>query len=221
MNKESQRTASTGVHTKTATPPTVQRQTTFLTHETRAEKQPRAPSAYHVQTDGDTIGDSQRARQQHKSGAKLTSEKHRVHAFTQTKQQQMAVSSLTADMASTGQMDAQTALRLNIMDGLASPTAFHGAQHIETSRSAVGKGNPHFSGGTVTFPQTGTPLADFDAVANRTQQMRSQHKKGQTVSPPITGGMDSDPAPAKQFNQAALKEQQRFAQSILKPSSGK
>lgn len=219
MNKESQRNASTGVHTKTATPPTAQRQTTFLTHETRPEKEVRAPSAYHVDVQGDHIGNSQRARQEHKSGPKLTSEKHRVHAFTQTKQQQMAVSGLTAQMAKGGQMDPQTALRLNIMDGLASPTAFHGAQHIETSRNAVGKGNPHFSGGTVSFPQQGSNLSKFDLLGATTVQARKEFKrdKHNVTTQPITDSMTTSSASATQFNQAAVKEQQRFAQSVLKP----
>lgn len=219
-SKETQRTGATSTHTTVAQPPTAQRQTTFLT----VDSGNRAPSAYHVNVQGDSIGNSQRARQEHRSGPTVTREKHAVHAFIpntgnaqQTKDMQRATAKITADMVTQTGMDPQMALRLNIMDGLAVPTASHGAQHIEAFQGNLSRGNPHRSGGTVAFPDPQSNLSKYDLVKATTAQMKRENANSKGPTKPITGGVGANPSSVQQFNHAATKEQQRFAQSILKP----
>lgn len=216
--REQQRQSSTGHHgsaMSTSSSPAQQRQTTFITQDPTGK---RAPSTYHVDTTGGQIGDSQRARQQHKSGPTVTKQKNAVHAFTDSKRMQKAVSKITKDMVNANpSLNPQQALRLNIMDGLASPTATQGAQHIEAFNSKLGKGNPHRSGGTVTFPQSGSTLANFDTVSANTKQMKREVNSSHKTAAPITDTTTSNPASAQQFNSANMRAQHAFAQSILNP----
>ncbi len=218
-SKEAQRTGTTANHTSVAQPPTAQRQTTFLT----VDQGNRAPSAYHVNVQGNTIGNSQRARQEHGHGPAVTREKHAVHAFIpnqgnsqQAKEMQRATAKITADMVTQTGMDPQTALRLNMMDGLAVPTASHGAQHIEAFQGNLSRGNPHRSGGTVAFPEPQSMLSKYDLVKATTAQMKRENANSKGPTKPINTGVSANPSSVQQFNQAAMAEQQRFAQSVLK-----
>ncbi|MCY7293835.1 hypothetical protein [Alteromonas sp. a30] len=223
-SKESQRSSASAkqVSVTTASKPSAQRSTTFLTKD---DTKNRAASAYHVEVRGDTIGNSQRARQEHSHGPTVTRNKNAVHAFIpengkpeEAKRKQKAVSKVTKDMVKSTGMDPQTAMRLNIMDGLAEPTASANAQHIEAFSSPVGRGNPHRSGGTVKFPEPQSNLSKFDLVSATTQQMKKEVKStGHTTTKPITDTVSNNPSSAQQFNSAALAEQRRFAQSILNP----
>lgn len=184
--------------------------TTFLTHDDGH----RAPSAYSV----DAQSVSVRARQEHRSGPTTTSEKMRVQAFTKTKAQARVVADIVADHAQQPGIDPAMALRLAIADGLASPTASFGAGHVEASRSAVGKGNPHVSGGTVSFPAPSSPLSDFTRVAATTEQRRQQAKSKTELSPPITESTTEVPPPQTQaFNAQALQLQQSFMKDLMTP----
>ncbi|MES2670098.1 MAG: hypothetical protein V4673_06720 [Pseudomonadota bacterium] len=182
--------------------------TTFLTTE-----HGRAPSAYHV----DLQSVSQRARQEHRSGPTLTSEKLRIQAFTQTKQMAKAVSKLVKHDSRRLGVDPEFALRLQIMDGLASPTIQAGKAHLEVSHSEFGKGNPHVSGGAVMFPARDSPLSNFDQVAATTSMRRGQIRARSAVTPPITQTMSPQITPqAEAFNDEALRAQHGFARSLLK-----
>lgn len=183
--------------------------TTFLTAEGG-----RAPSAYHV----DLQSVSQRARQEHRSGPTLTSEKLRIQSFTQTKHMAQVVSQLVQHDSERLGVGPEFALRLQIMDGLASPMIESGKGHLEVSHSAFGKGNPHVSGGTVMFPAKGSPLSNFDHVATNTSLRSDQVKTHSPVlAPPITQAMSTRITPqAQAFNEEALRAQQEFAQSLLK-----
>jgi hypothetical protein len=183
--------------------------TTFLTTESG-----RAPSAYHV----DLQSVSQRARQEHRSGPTLTSEKLRLQAFTQTKHLAKAVSKLVQSDSRRLGVDPEFALRLQIMDGLASPMIQSGKAHLEVSHSAFGKGNPHVSGGTVMFPAKDSPLSNFDQVAATTSLRRGQIRaKSAVKTPPITQSMSPLTTPqAQAFNEEALRAQHGFAQALLK-----
>lgn len=183
--------------------------TTFLTTENG-----RAPSAYHV----DLQSVSQRARQEHRSGPTLTSEKLRIQSFTQTKHMAKVVSHLVQHDSERLGVGPEFALRLQIMDGLASPMIESGKGHLEVSHSEFGKGNPHVSGGTVMFPAKDSPLSDFSQVASNTSLRRQQiKKKSPVLAPPITQAMSTQITPqAQAFNEEALRAQQGFAQSLLK-----
>lgn len=183
--------------------------TTFLTTEGG-----RAPSAYHV----DLQSVSQRARQEHRSGPTLTSEKLRIQAFTQTKHMAKVVSQMVQHDSQRLGVDPEFALRLQIMDGLASPVIESGKAHLEVSQNAFGKGNPHVSGGTVMFPAKDSPLSNFDQVASNTSLRRGQLRaKSSVVAPPITQSMSTRITPqAEAFNDEALRAQHGFAQSLLK-----
>ncbi len=183
--------------------------TTFLTTEGG-----RAPSAYHV----DLQSVSQRARQEHRSGPTLTSEKLRIQSFTQTKHMAKVVSQLVQHDSQRLGVDPEFALRLQIMDGLASPMVESGKGHLEVSHSAFGKGNPHVSGGTVMFPAKDSPLSNFDQIASNTSLRKKQIKKqSPVIAPPITQTMSAQITPqALAFNEEALRAQQGFAQSLLK-----
>jgi hypothetical protein len=207
------------------------RKTTFLT----LDEGKRAPSAYHVDQHSYSI----RARQEHKSGATLTSEKMRVQAFTRTKPQaRMVADILEAHVKSTAlsdpitgvkappTLDPATALRLEIADGLASPMASFGFGHLEASRDAIGKGNPHYSGGTVSFAKPGSRLADFDEVARvankRKQEERKakadvrSSKKSKHLTPPIVDSTtDAMPPATMEFNEHALRMQTAFMQDLM------
>ena len=199
---ESQRSAATTAHVPT----------TFLT-----KADDRAASAYAVQTNGVDIGASQRARQEHAHGAALTSAKPATHAFTDTKQQQRAVAHLTKKDAKALGVDPQIALRMQIMDGLAKPRASHGAQHLEAFSSKLGRGNPHRSGGTVTFASSTTPLGNYSQVAaNTLQKAHEEHTTGTSTTPSVTGPTTTAPtAAARQFNRAAVAVQQKFASAVM------
>lgn len=183
--------------------------TTFLTTEGG-----RAPSAYHV----DLQSVSQRARQEHRSGPTLTSEKLRIQSFTQTKHMAQVVSQLVQHDSERLGVGPEFALRLQIMDGLASPMIESGKGHLEVSHSAFGKGNPHVSGGTVMFPAKDSPLSNFDQVAANTSLREKQvRKQSPVLAPPITQTMSAQITPqAQAFNEEALRVQQAFAQSLLK-----
>ena len=183
--------------------------TTFLTTEGG-----RAPSAYHV----DLQSVSQRARQEHRSGPTLTSEKLRIQSFTQTKHMAQVVSQLVQHDSERLGVGPEFALRLQIMDGLASPRIESGKGHLEVSHSAFGKGNPHVSGGTVMFPAKDSPLSNFDLVARNTSRRSEQVKANSPeLALPITQAMSTQITPqAQAFNEEALRAQQGFAQSLLK-----
>lgn len=182
--------------------------TTFLTHDDGH----RAPSAYHV----DQHSVSVRARQEHRSGPTMTSEKMRVQAFAKTKEQARIVSDIVKDHVQQTGIDPAMALRLAIADGLVSPTASFGAGHVEASRDKVGKGNPHISGGTVSFPESGSPLSDFTQVQATTEERRSQAKSKTALSAPITTTTTSVLPPQTQaFNEQALQLQQDFMKDLL------
>lgn len=186
------------------------KKTTFLTTESG-----RAPSAYHV----DLQSHSQRVRQEHRNGPTVTSEKRRVQAFTQTKQMAHAVSQLVKLDSRRLGVDPEFALRLQIMDGLASPVIASGKGHLEVSDKAFGKGNPHVSGGTVMFPAHGSPLEDFDQLAAKTKVRKREVKAHKSVlTPPVKQSMSHQSTPqADVYNQEALRAQSAFASSILKP----
>lgn len=183
--------------------------TTFLTTEGG-----RAPSAYHV----DLQSVSQRARQEHRRGPTLTSEKLRIQSFTQTKHMAQVVSQLVQHDSERLGVGPEFALRLQIMDGLASPMIESGKGHLEVSHSTFGKGNPHVSGGTVMFPAKDSPLSNFDQVAANTSLREKQARKQSPVlAPPITLTMSAQITPqAQAFNEEALRAQQGFTQSLLK-----
>jgi hypothetical protein len=206
------------------------RKTTFLTFD----EGNRAPSAYHVDEHSISI----RARQEHKGGPTVTSEKMRVQAFTQTKQQARSVASvLQAHVESTAlsdpitgvksppTLDPATALRLQIADGLASPMASYGFGHVEASREAIGKGNPHISGGTVSFAKPGSKLSDFDEVEAATRKRKKEDrkaldapktKKNKSLTPPIVDfTTDVMPPATKEFNEHALRMQSAFMQDLM------
>lgn len=184
--------------------------TTFLTTESG-----RAPSAYHV----DPQSQSQRARQEHPHGPTVTSEKRRIQAFTQTKEMAHAVSQLVQHDSRRLGVDPEFALRLQIMDGLASPLIAAGKAHLEVSDGAFGQGNPHVSGGTVTFPAKDSPLSDFNQVVAATQARKQQVRAGYGVlTPPVTQSMSQAITPqADAFNREALRAQHAFASALLKP----
>lgn len=206
------------------------RKTTFLT----LDEGNRAPSAYHVDEHSISI----RARQEHKGGPTVTSEKMRVQAFTQTKQQARTVASvLQAHVESTvlsdpitgvkspPTLDPATALRLEIADGLASPMASYGFGHVEASREAIGKGNPHISGGTVSFAKPGSKLSDFDEVVGATKKRKKEDrkatgapmtKKSKSLTPPIVDfTTDVMPPETREFNEHALRMQTAFMQDLM------
>lgn len=182
------------------------KKTTFLTSDPRG----RPPSAYHVEADGT----SQRARQGHGdgstgTGATLTSKKHAVHAFTPDKATRDVVRANVKDSVARG-LDTQTALRLEIMDGLAMPTAQHGNAHQE---AFPGRGTTHKSGGFVAFPQANSTLANFDAVA-----LRSQQRKHDGRFPAIEDTQSAQHTrESHTFNQQAMDQQQTFARNLLTP----
>ena len=179
--------------------------TTFLTTETN-----RSPSAYHV----DSQGRTQRARQDHASGPTVTSNQVRHQAFTDDKTQARKVAAIVHDDSQRFGVSPAFALRMAIMDGLASPKLKHGAGHVEASTNALGRGNPHVSGGTVTFPQSGSPLANFDQVATTTQRRKTN---GATSEPALTGTTTPHLTPeAQAFNKQSMQQQSMFAQTILR-----
>jgi hypothetical protein len=207
------------------------RKTTFLTFD----EGNRAPSAYHVDEHSIAI----RARQEHKGGPTVTSEKMRVQAFTQTKKQARTVASiLQAHVESTAlsdpitgvkgppTLDPATALRLEIADGLASPMASYGFGHVEASRDAIGKGNPHISGGTVSFAKPDSKLSDFDEVVAVTKKRKKEErkavadppkaKKSKHLMPPIVDFTTEVMPPAtREFNEHALTMQTWFMQNLM------
>jgi hypothetical protein len=181
------------------------KRTTFLTSESG-----RAPSAYHV----DDQGQTQRARQQHDHGATVTSKKVRFQAFTDTKKQAHAVANVVKEDSRRLNIPPSAALKLAALDGLAKVRLKHGASHVEASDSAIGRGNPHVSGGSVTFPQSGSPLADFSQVVATTRARAT----GASSAPPITGSTQSQLTPeAQAFNRSAIEQQTGFAKRLLKP----
>ncbi|MBL8473637.1 MAG: hypothetical protein KF778_07805 [Rhodocyclaceae bacterium] len=182
------------------------RKTTFLTTE-----QGRAPSAYHVSETGDT----QRVRQEHKHGPTVTSEKRRIQAFTATKDMAWVVHDNVKDTVEKRGYSVEAALRLEIMDGLASPLVASGRGHVEVSEGNIGKGNPHVSGGTVAFPAKGSPLENYDALKQATQQRK--HSIPNAPSPQSTTMSKQITPQAQEFNRRALAEQQTFAQAVLNP----
>ncbi|MFM0742197.1 hypothetical protein PQQ51_33655, partial [Paraburkholderia xenovorans] len=110
-------------------PRTGRRETTFVTKEDRY-----APSAYHV----DSSGKTQRARQEHKDGAAVTSVRSRTQAFVNSGHQMHALNkAVNSDMQSLA-VKPDTALRMGIMDGLASPFAAANKKHVETLSDSSG-----------------------------------------------------------------------------------
>jgi hypothetical protein len=185
--------------------------TTFLTKESG-----RAPSAYHIDP---LTSESQRVRQEHRSGPVVTPQVQRIQAFTQTKQMAHAVSKLVKEDSQRLGVDPEFALRLQIMDGLASPTIASGKAHLEVSQNRFGKGNPHVSGGTVAFPAKDSPLSNFTQLSARTDKRRLEIENGvQIKTPPVKASMSDEITPsAEAFNKEALRAQHSFAQGILKP----
>lgn len=177
------------------------KKTTFLTSDPRG----RPPSAYHVKSDGQ----SQRARQGHNGGAALTREKHAVHAFTPDKVMRDVVrSNVKRSVASQG-YSTQFALRLEIMDGLASPVAQSGNAHQE---AFPGFKPTHKSGGYVAFPEPDSRLANFDLVAHNTRR-----RERDPSIPAITDSQSTaQTRESVAFNSQALSDQQAFTRRFLK-----
>ena len=196
-----------------------QRLTTFLT-VTQDPAVDRAPSAYRVEPDTAPTGmRSQRSRQEHPGdgGAVNTGVLPTVHAFTSTQHMQGVVADLAEGTAHRTGMDPSMALRLEIMDGLASPTASAGAQHIEAfTGQAPAEWNPHISGGTVQFAQPGSLLGDFDAVHARTAHNQAAAPHNQLPPIPAAQGATNNITPeAQRFNTAAVQAQTNFARQLL------
>ncbi len=168
------------------------RETTFLTKE-----DDRAPSAYHI----DAHGGTQRIRQQHRDGPAITPRKQRVQAFTDTKQQADAVVRFVN--ARPGPTD--EALRLEILDGMASPRLAAGRHHVEATVTDRGRGNVHVSGGVVRFAEPLSRLADFDTVRERSEA-------GELVHDTLANRRNSA---AEAFNTMAIDQQRAFAARIL------
>lgn len=187
--------------------------TTFLTVDPSGN---RAPSAYHAENSRNQAGMmSQRSRQQHDHGPANTEIMRTVHAFTQTGQMQEAVADNVDETVARTGMNVSQALRLEIMDGLASPTASFGAHHLETFTNRPNSlANPHISGGTVQFAHANSQLGDFNSVVSNTEANRSVASQHRTYA---TQGSTAHTTPqVHQFNQSALEAQRDFAQSILK-----
>jgi hypothetical protein len=174
--------------------------TTFLT-----ETEDRAPTAYHV-TAG---GINQRARQEHEAGARLTDPEMRTHAFVSELQWADQLTTVVKDVSGEFGWARDDALRLQILDGLASPRLRAGYSHVEASRRKT-----HLSLGSVCFPTPGSLLSNFDAVAENTLA-RSAGQPG--VPDPITTSTTDRLTPAAHaFNRAASAEQRDFASSVLR-----
>ncbi len=192
-----------------ASPTPPRKPTAFVTHD---HAKGRAPSAYYVETKGGQLGDSRRARQEHGGGPTVTKQKSAVHAFASDKQQIRAVHANVKATIAREDIDAQDALRMEILDGMASPAAAFGDAHEEAFPGGVRKGNPHRSGGLVEFAEQGSDLADFDKVKKATRAL----KKGVHGASPITDSTTHLPTPASsQFNQASVHAQQDWAQGLL------
>ncbi|WDD96744.1 hypothetical protein [Thalassomonas actiniarum] len=174
----------------------------------------RAPSAYGVENSTSTRGMiSERSRQQHDHGPTNTGRMQTVHAFTSSPQMQEAVAYNVDDTVARTGMNVSAALRLEIMDGLASPLATSGAQHLETfTNQPHSMANPHISGGTVHFAQPTSALGDFNTVRARTEHnSQSAHQR-----PTFRTGVTAHQTPQSvSFNRSALTAQQRFARSVL------
>jgi hypothetical protein len=220
--KSSSSTFSLGtIHEDSEMPPPPRKETSFLTVDPTGS---RAPSAYHV----DLFGISQRARQEHKGGAALTKAMPAVHAFTESKVKRDIVHALVKGSMEKG-IDGPMALRMEIMDGLASPIPHAGDAHQEAFPGGLKKGNPHKSGGLVKFAETGSALADFDTVASQTSAIRAKEKlakrraaKGSLIAThiptPIIDHTTTSPTLASDtFSFSALSAQRAWARSILTP----
>ena len=191
---------------------TQHRPTTFLTVDPTGV---RAPSAYSVEN-STSIGGmvSERSRQQHPDGPTNTGRMQTVHAFTSTPEMQEAVADNVDDTVARTGMNPSMALRLEIMDGLASPMATNGAQHLETFTALPNSAaNPHISGGTVRFAQPTSALGSFNTVHSRTAHNRqSPHNQLPTFRGGVTNHQTHQ---STSFNRSALTAQQRFARAIL------
>jgi hypothetical protein len=189
------------------------KETTFLTVDPSGN---RAPSAYHVENNRSQTGmRSQRSRQQHDHGPSNTEVMRTVHAFTQTGAMQVAVADNVDETVARTGMNVSQALRLEIMDGLASPTASFGAHHLETfTHLPNSMANPHISGGRVQFAQSNSPLGNFNSVVSNTEANRLVAPQHRTYA---TDGATAAPTPqVTQFNQSALAAQRSFTQGVLK-----
>jgi hypothetical protein len=174
--------------------------TTFLT-----ETEDRAPTAYYVAPDGT----NRRARQQHDAGARLTDPEMRTHAFVSELQWADQLTTVVKDVSAEFGLARDDALRLQILDGLASPRLRAGYSHVEASRRKT-----HLSLGSVCFPTPGSLLANFDAVAENTRA-RSTGEPGAPA--PITTSTTGTLTPAAHaFNQTASAEQRDFASAVLR-----
>ncbi|WDE09546.1 hypothetical protein [Thalassomonas haliotis] len=156
---------------------------------------------------------SERSRQQHDHGPTNTGRMQTVHAFTSTPQLQTAVADNVDETVARTGMNVSAALRLEIMDGLASPLATSGAQHLETFTALPNSAaNPHISGGRVNFAQPTSTLGDFSTVHART----AHNRQSAHPLPTFRTGVTAQQTPQSvSFNRSALTAQQRFARSIL------
>lgn len=190
----------------------VGRKTTFLTVDAGGN---RAPSAYNVQQSLSAQGMvSQRARQQHDNGPVNTHPTQAVHAFTDSEKRQVKIADHVEKVAKDSGTNVSTALRMDVMDGLARVRMRANDNHLETFiHEPPSYANPHISGGKVKFAQDHSQLADFDAVEKRTNHNRvNQH----ATKPPFQRGVSDTPSQeAKEFNRTSLQAQQKFAKSVL------
>jgi hypothetical protein len=177
-------------------------ETTFLTKE-----ETRAPSAYYVADSGKT----QRSRQEHRSGPSVTGVAKRTQAFTKSpKQAKTLCTVIMRDAAKLG-VKPDKALRMAILDGIASPRLRSDMSHVEASSNPVGKGNPHLSGGVVKFPEPGSRLSDFKLV----RQITRDRMQDDSLAP-VADAMTDEPTPAAlSFNDQSLNEQFEFATATL------
>lgn len=183
-------------------PPSGQRgTTTFLT----LDEGNRAPSAYKVDIAHNSVGQSQRARQEHPHGPAVTRKHNAVHGFTADKKGAKTLTNLMKTSIARG-LDPQTALRMEILDGHASPRAKAGNGHVEAFDTAPGRGNPHRSGGTVMFASSRGPLSDFAAVAENV------NAGGEPIHDRATTRVTRAGA---EFNRAASHDQQSWARRLL------
>ncbi|XHS79552.1 hypothetical protein ACFJGW_06140 [Burkholderiaceae bacterium UC74_6] len=192
VEHQSRRPSTPALATMSAPPQARGRETTFLTKE-----DDRAPSAYHI----DEHGGTQRIRQQHRDGPTVTPRKQRVQAFTDTKKQANAL----VRFVDARPDPTDHALRLEIMDGMASPRVAAGRHHVEATVSDKRRGNVHISGGVVRFAEPLSQLADFDSIKDR-------NEAGELVHDTLVNRRNSA---AEAFNAMAIEQQRAFAARIL------
>jgi hypothetical protein len=106
---------------------------------------------------------------------------------------------------------------MQILDGLASPRVSADHAHVEAHGGALSVANPHISGGTVTFPVRGSPLADFTHVVDVIRSIRAHPPTSAIAAPAYVSDTTTHvPGPAaKKFNRRAMARQKAFAKAML------